>query len=182
MLQAVSSDVKARRLFYIIGYFCSALLTVPHAAGRLLRRQGTLAVFLLLLFCCTFFTQFRMLLAVATQLLAGCASPPLATMRTAHRGGLPRLLSRSLRCRPAPRCRRRPSSLARKLATVARCRLPSTRAASPRCVLWPQVRAIRHGREAELPVREVLVGDVLLVETGDILCTDGLLVAGCDVK
>ena len=49
------------------------------------------------------------------------------------------------------------------------------------CAL-PQVRALRQGREVELPVREVLVGDLLLVETGDILCTDGLLVAGCDVK
>lgn len=46
----------------------------------------------------------------------------------------------------------------------------------------PQVRAIRNGREVELPVRDVLVGDLLLVETGDILCTDGILVAGCDVK
>jgi Ca2+ transporting ATPase len=44
------------------------------------------------------------------------------------------------------------------------------------------VRAIRNGREVELPVRDVLVGDLLLVETGDILCTDGILVAGCDVK
>ena len=49
----------------------------------------------------------------------------------------------------------------------------------PACL---QVRAIRHGREQALPVREVSVGDLLLVETGDILCTDGLLVAGSDVK
>lgn len=46
----------------------------------------------------------------------------------------------------------------------------------------PQVRAIRHGREQALPVAEVVVGDLVLVETGDILCTDGVLVAGCDVK
>lgn len=44
------------------------------------------------------------------------------------------------------------------------------------------MRAIRDGREQALPVRDVLVGDLLLVETGDILCADGLLVAGCDVK
>ncbi|PSC68202.1 calcium-translocating P-type PMCA-type [Micractinium conductrix] len=45
-----------------------------------------------------------------------------------------------------------------------------------------KVRAIRDGRERSLPVHEVLVGDVLLVEAGDILCTDGLLVSGSDVK
>ena len=53
------------------------------------------------------------------------------------------------------------------------------RACLPACL---QVRAIRHGREQALPVRKVAVGDLLLVETGDILCTDGLLVAGSDVK
>lgn len=46
----------------------------------------------------------------------------------------------------------------------------------------PQVRAIRAGREQALPVRDVLVGDLLIIETGDILCTDGMLVAGSDVK
>jgi magnesium-transporting ATPase (P-type) len=51
-------------------------------------------------------------------------------------------------------------------------------------LLYPllQVRVLRNGREQALPVAQVLVGDLLLVETGDILCTDGLLVAGADVK
>jgi magnesium-transporting ATPase (P-type) len=70
------------------------------------------------------------------------------------------------------------------------CHLPTCissharlRACLPACLpACLQVRAIRHGREQALPVRKVAVGDLLLVETGDILCTDGLLVAGSDVK
>lgn len=45
-----------------------------------------------------------------------------------------------------------------------------------------QVRAIRGGREQSLPVRDVLVGDLLLVEAGDILCADGVLVSGSEMK
>lgn len=47
---------------------------------------------------------------------------------------------------------------------------------------WAQVRAIRGGREQAVPVRDVLVGDLLLVEAGDILCADGMLVAGSELK
>lgn len=45
-----------------------------------------------------------------------------------------------------------------------------------------QVRAVRNGREVQLRSSSVLVGDLLLVETGDILCADGVLVAGADIK
>ncbi len=45
-----------------------------------------------------------------------------------------------------------------------------------------QVRAIRRGREQAVPVRDVLVGDLLLVEAGAILCADGMLVAGSELK
>ena len=48
--------------------------------------------------------------------------------------------------------------------------------------LPPQVRAVRGGREVEVPQREVLAGDVLLVEAGDILCADGVLLAGVDIR
>lgn len=51
--------------------------------------------------------------------------------------------------------------------------------APPACL---QVRAVRGGQELAVPVCGVLVGDLLLVEAGDILCADGLLVAGSDVK
>ncbi|KAL4531129.1 hypothetical protein Ndes2526B_g04715 [Nannochloris sp. 'desiccata'] len=44
------------------------------------------------------------------------------------------------------------------------------------------VRALRGGREVQLSTLDVLVGDLLLVETGDILCVDGVLVAGTDIK
>ncbi|KAL4422348.1 hypothetical protein ABPG75_008545, partial [Micractinium tetrahymenae] len=45
-----------------------------------------------------------------------------------------------------------------------------------------KVRTIRHALEQAVPVRDVLVGDLLLVEAGDILCADGILVAGSDLK
>lgn len=41
---------------------------------------------------------------------------------------------------------------------------------------------MRNGREVQLRSSTVLVGDLLLVETGDILCADGVLVAGADIK
>jgi Ca2+ transporting ATPase len=44
------------------------------------------------------------------------------------------------------------------------------------------VRALRGGREVQLSTFDVLVGDLLLVETGDILCADGVLVDGTDIK
>jgi len=44
------------------------------------------------------------------------------------------------------------------------------------------VRAIRNGQEMSLPVESVVVGDLLIVETGDILCADGVLIQGYDVK
>lgn len=74
------------------------------------------------------------------------------------------------------------------LLPAACCLLPLLKHAATCCSLacpdpsHKQVRAIREGREQALPLRDVLVGDLLLVETGDILCTDGLLVAGSDVK
>jgi len=49
----------------------------------------------------------------------------------------------------------------------------------PRAV---QVRAVRGGREVELSVRSVVVGDLLLLEAGDILCADGVLVDGYDLR
>ena len=45
-----------------------------------------------------------------------------------------------------------------------------------------QIRAIRDGYEVQLCTCDVLVGDLLLVETGNILCADGVLVAGTDIK
>ena len=44
------------------------------------------------------------------------------------------------------------------------------------------VRAVRSGREVQLKASDVLVGDVVLVETGDILCADGVLISGIDIK
>ncbi len=38
-----------------------------------------------------------------------------------------------------------------------------------------QVRVVRDGREALISVMDVVVGDVMLIETGDILPADGLL-------
>lgn len=44
------------------------------------------------------------------------------------------------------------------------------------------VRVIRDGREQELPTSAVMVGELLLLEAGDILCADGLLLEGVDVR
>jgi len=44
------------------------------------------------------------------------------------------------------------------------------------------VRAVREGTEVRLPAEEVVVGELLKVETGDILCADGVLMQGFDVR
>lgn len=44
------------------------------------------------------------------------------------------------------------------------------------------VRAVRGGKEVQLDTSKVLVGDILLLERGDILCADGVLIGGSDVK
>jgi Ca2+ transporting ATPase len=44
------------------------------------------------------------------------------------------------------------------------------------------VRAVRDGGEVRLATEEVVVGDVLKLETGDILCADGVLLQGFDIK
>ncbi len=41
---------------------------------------------------------------------------------------------------------------------------------------------IRGGEERSVSTHSLLVGDVLVVETGDILPADGVLVAGEDLK
>jgi magnesium-transporting ATPase (P-type) len=45
-----------------------------------------------------------------------------------------------------------------------------------------QVRVIRGGAELTLSCFDLLVGDVLLVEAGDILPADGLIFAGGQIK
>lgn len=139
--------------------------------------------------------QFRMLQAVSSDVKVSAALPNRPTVFVFHAwssllaGGLLPLpaaacslsaVQKPALCRSSsplhPACRRPPcrTVLLFLNGCVACCCLNN-----PYC---RQVRAIRNGREVELPVRDVLVGDLLLVETGDILCTDGLLVAGCDVK
>lgn len=44
------------------------------------------------------------------------------------------------------------------------------------------VRAVRDGAEIQLPVEDIVVGDILMLETGDILCADGVLIRGFDIK
>ena len=44
------------------------------------------------------------------------------------------------------------------------------------------VRAVREGTEVRLPAEEVVVGELLKIETGDILCADGVLMQGFDVR
>ena len=51
----------------------------------------------------------------------------------------------------------------------AECTMPS----SP-----TQVRVVRDGAERRLSVFELLVGDVLVAETGDIVPTDGVVIEG----
>lgn len=131
--------------------------------------------------------QFRMLQAVSSDVKVGAALPsrPAVFVGPAWSS----LLARVLLPLPAAACSwaavRQRRRLAFSLLATSPCFFVSM-AVSPFCChnnpYCRQVRAIRNGREVELPVRDVLVGDLLLVETGDILCTDGLLVAGCDVK
>jgi len=44
------------------------------------------------------------------------------------------------------------------------------------------VRVVRNGANAEVNVNDVVVGDVVLLGVGDILCADGLLLEGSSVK
>lgn len=46
------------------------------------------------------------------------------------------------------------------------------------CLLLLQVRVIRDGAEAAVSCFDLLVGDVVVVETGDILPADGWLLPG----
>jgi hypothetical protein len=50
------------------------------------------------------------------------------------------------------------------------------------CCCCCQVRVVRGGCELTLSCFDLLVGDVLLVEAGDILPADGLLYAGGQLK
>lgn len=45
-----------------------------------------------------------------------------------------------------------------------------------------QVKVIRSGKTAEISVHDVLVGDVMLLEPGDLIPVDGVLIEGHDVK
>ena len=45
-----------------------------------------------------------------------------------------------------------------------------------------QVRVVRDGVEVQLSCYDLLVGDVMLVETGDILAADGVLLGGDDIR
>ncbi|KAI7974424.1 hypothetical protein EIK77_008604 [Talaromyces pinophilus] len=45
-----------------------------------------------------------------------------------------------------------------------------------------QVKAIRSGKTVEISVHDVLVGDVILLEPGDLVPVDGVLIEGHDVK
>jgi Ca2+-transporting ATPase len=49
-------------------------------------------------------------------------------------------------------------------------------------VYLSQVRVVRGGAELTLSCFDLLVGDVLLVEAGDILPADGLIFAGGQIK
>ncbi len=45
-----------------------------------------------------------------------------------------------------------------------------------------QVTVLRDGRTLEVGSSDLVVGDVLCLDTGDILPVDGLLIEGSDVK
>ena len=45
-----------------------------------------------------------------------------------------------------------------------------------------QVRVVRDGTEARVSTYDLVVGDVVLVETGDIIPADGVLFEGADIK
>ena len=44
------------------------------------------------------------------------------------------------------------------------------------------VRVVRDGQHMEIPVEEVVVGEVVLLTVGDILCADGLILEGSEVR
>ncbi len=62
-----------------------------------------------------------------------------------------------------------------------RCRLLASSHAESNCRAH-QVRVIRNGREAGISTYDLLVGDVLVLATGDILPADGLLLKGSDLR
>ncbi len=45
-----------------------------------------------------------------------------------------------------------------------------------------QVTVLRNGQTEEISTADLLVGDVLLMDTGDILAADGLLFEGNDIR
>lgn len=49
-------------------------------------------------------------------------------------------------------------------------------------ILNLQVRVLRDGAQKEISTFDLLVGDVVVVETGDILAADGLLYQGTDIR
>ena len=46
----------------------------------------------------------------------------------------------------------------------------------------PHARVIRDGVVREIPAAEVVLGDLLLLETGDAVCADGRVVESCSLK
>lgn len=49
-------------------------------------------------------------------------------------------------------------------------------------VVWVQVRVVRGGQERTISTYDLLVGDVLLIDTGDILPADGLLFESSNLR
>lgn len=45
-----------------------------------------------------------------------------------------------------------------------------------------QVRVVRDGAEQSISTYSIMVGDVVLVETGDILAADGIIFQGNDIR
>ena len=45
-----------------------------------------------------------------------------------------------------------------------------------------QVTVLRNGENEEISTADLLVGDVMLLDTGDILAADGLLFKGNDIR
>lgn len=70
--------------------------------------------------------------------------------------------------------------------TVVACHPPLTLPPLYQAVVcrhcWLQVRVIRAGAELTVSCFDLLVGDVLLLEAGDILPADGLLIQGDHIK
>jgi len=93
-------------------------------------------------------------------------------------------------CKPV-RCSRPISTSARRTAAhtlYQQCSLVCLRRAANVCALQTthglpsQVRVIRNGQEVGISTYDLLVGDVLLVATGDILAADGLLFQGNELR